>query len=148
MQLHEIQPSQKKKARKRKGKGKKHGMYSGRGIKGQKARAGHKLQPIIRRLVKKYHKKRGYRFNAFRPKPEVVTIKRLEQVLSSGTEVTPEILLEEGMVRRQTGRVPSVKIVGDGELTKKLTIKDCRVSKGAQEIIEKAGGSIIDVQQD
>ncbi len=145
MQLHEIQPTHKLKSRKRKGKGKKHGMYSGRGIKGQKARAGHTLQPIIRRIVKKYHKKRGYRFKAVYPKPEVINLKRLEQVFATGGEITPAVLLEKGVVKRQKGRTPRVKILGDGEVTKKFVIKDCVVSQSAREKIEKAGGSIEDV---
>lgn len=61
MQLHQLKPIHKFKKPKRVGRGGKRGIYSGRGIKGQKSRAGHKLKPIIRELIKRYPKLRGYR---------------------------------------------------------------------------------------
>jgi len=62
MQLHQVKPSHKTKTKKRVGRGGKKGTYSGRGIKGQKARAGAKLKPAIRDLIKKIPKLRGYKF--------------------------------------------------------------------------------------
>lgn len=64
MQLHELKPKHKRKKRKRVGRGGKRGTYSGRGIKGQKARAGRRLKPVIRELIKRYPKLRGYKFKA------------------------------------------------------------------------------------
>jgi len=64
MQLHEIKPIHKLKSKKRIGRGGKRGTYCGKGVKGQKARAGAKIRPEIRDLIKKIHKKRGYKFKA------------------------------------------------------------------------------------
>jgi len=61
MQLHELQPNHKQRKAKRVGRGGKRGTYSGRGMKGQKSRAGYRMQPQVRELVKKYPKLRGYR---------------------------------------------------------------------------------------
>ncbi len=115
-------------------------MYSGRGIKGQKARAGHKLQPVIRRLIKRYPKKRGYRFSSQKEKPEIIKLKDLENNFENGAEVTPEQVIEKGIVRKKKGRVPKMKILGKKKLKKKLIIKEIPASKGASESIEKAGG--------
>ena len=68
MQLHELRPKHKIKKRKRIGRGGKRGTYSGRGMKGQKSRAGARFEPIIRGLIKRYPKLRGYKF-----KPKTVT---------------------------------------------------------------------------
>ena len=64
MQLHELKPIHKLKRKKRIGRGGKRGTYSGRGIKGQKARAGRRLKPVIRDLIKRYPKLRGYKFKS------------------------------------------------------------------------------------
>ena len=63
MQLHDLKPNNKSKEKKRVGRGGKKGTYSGKGMKGQKSRAGRKLEPPIRGLIKRYHKLRGYKFN-------------------------------------------------------------------------------------
>jgi len=64
MQLHELQPTHKTKTSKRIGRGGKKGTYSGRGMKGQKSRAGARMQPLVRELIKRYPKLRGYRRKA------------------------------------------------------------------------------------
>jgi large subunit ribosomal protein L15 len=64
MQLHELKPRHKLKKKKRVGRGGKRGTYSGRGQKGQLARAGRKLKPIVREIIKRYPKLRGYKFKA------------------------------------------------------------------------------------
>ena len=146
MQLHQLKPIHKRKTKKRVGRGGKKGTYSGRGIKGQKARAGRKLQPIIRELIKRYPKLRGYKFKSKvkRQKSKIVILNLnvLERKFDSGEKVTPEILLERRIIRKIKGKMPEVKILGKGELKKKLIIEDCEVSKGAREKIEKAGGTI------
>ncbi len=68
MQLHELRPKHKLKKKKRIGRGGKTGTYSGRGVKGQKSRAGAKFEPIIRGLIKRYPKLRGYRFKGKKAK--------------------------------------------------------------------------------
>lgn len=140
--LHDLKPEHKRKDKKRKGRGKKYGMYSGRGIKGQKARAGHKLQPVIRRFVKRYPKKRGYRFSPQTKKPEVVNVSTLEKKFKEGADVTPQELVKKGIIEKKAGRIPRVKILGKGKLTKKLTIKNIEISSGAFEKVKKAGGEI------
>jgi len=143
MQLHQLKPTQKRKKRKRVGRGGKRGTYCGRGIKGQKARAGAKLKPIIRELIKRYPKLRGYKFKPLKEKPAIVNVEKLEKKFESGEKVTPEVLLERGLIEKVKGRIPEVKILGRGEIKKPLIIEGCQFSKQAKEKIEKAGGTIV-----
>lgn len=136
MQLHDIKPEHPLKKKYRKGRGKRRGMYSGRGIKGQKARAGHKLQPIIRRILKKYHKKPGYRFKPLSDKPEVVNLERINKVFKEGETVSPETLVEKGVLRRKEKRLPKVKILGKGQIEQKLEFEDVDFSESALEKIK------------
>ena len=143
MQLHQLKPIHKAKKRKRIGRGGKKGTYSGAGIKGQKSRAGRKMQPIIRELTKRYPKLKGYRQKT-RERPESeVNLLTLEKRFKQGEKISPEILIKRRIIRKIKGRVPEVKILAKGELKKKLMIEGCKVSKGAKEKIEKAGGTIL-----
>ncbi len=142
MRLNQIKPIHKSKNKKRVGRGGKRGTYSGRGMKGQKARAGRKIRPEIRDLIKKLPKLRGYRFKSFRPKPAILNLADLEKRFESGARITPEILVDKGLVERKGGKLPAVKILGGGEIKKKLVIEGCRASKSAEEKIKKAGGTI------
>ena len=143
MQLHQIKITQKLKKRKRIGRGGKKGRYSGRGIKGQKARAGRKMQPIIRELIKKYPKLKGYRQSS-REKIQIkINLFSLEKKFSAGEKVNPETLIKMKIIRKIKGKLPIVKILGKGELKKNLIVENCEVSKGAREKIEKVGGKII-----
>jgi large subunit ribosomal protein L15 len=141
IQIHQLKPIHKKKNEKRVGRGGKRGKYSGRGIKGQKSRAGKKLKPIIREILKKYPKLRGYRFKA-KKEYEIINLEKIERYFQEGEIVNPEALVEKGLVRKRGGKVPKVKILGRGEITKKLTFENCKLSKSAKEKIEKAGGKI------
>lgn len=143
MQLHDLKPKHKSKKRKRIGRGGKRGTYSGRGIKGQKSRAGHRLQPAIRQWLKRYPKLRGYRFKSHREKPAILNLDILEEKFESGDIVSPQILVEKKIVAKKKGKVPQIKILGKGELKKKLEISGCQFSKTAQEKIKKAGSEII-----
>lgn len=142
MQVHQIKPKHKRKLKKRIGRGGKRGTYSGRGIKGQKARAGGKMEPIIRGLIKRYPKLRGYRQKSREKIKTVVNLSLLEKKFESGEKITPEALLKKKIIRKIKGRLPEVKILAKGELTKKLIIEDCQVSKAARDKIEKVGGKI------
>jgi len=135
MQLHQITPIHKQKNKKRIGRGGKRGTYSGRGIKGQKARAGAKIRPEIRDFIKKIPKKRGYRFKSLKLKPEIVNLKDLEKYFNEGDLVSPETLLEKGLIGRIKNRMPEVKILGDGELKKKLKIENCKMSESAKKVL-------------
>ena len=142
MQLHELKPIHKKRKKKIVGRGGKHGAFSGRGQKGQKARAGRKMKPAIREFIKKYPKLRGYRFKKFGFKIAVINLEMLEKNFDSGGTINPQILLEKELIRRIKGRMPQVKILGKGEIKKPLAIEKCLFSKQAKEKIEKAGGTI------
>jgi large subunit ribosomal protein L15 len=147
MELHQLKPKHKLKKKKRIGRGGKKGTYSGRGVKGQRSRAGRKFQPLIRELIKKYPKLRGYRFNPKARKREqetaVLNLGILEKKFKSQEKITPQLLLEKKLIRRIKGRVPKVKILGDGKLIKSLVIEGCQVSKKTKEKIEKVGGKIL-----
>lgn len=140
MQLHEVKPKHKTKKRKRIGRGGKRGTYSGRGIKGQKSRAGGKLRPEMRDIIKKIPKKRGYRFKSIREKAQIVNLESLEKHFSalSGESVviTPDVLLKAGLIVKVKGKAPKVKILGKGKLSKKLEIEGCKMSKSVEKILK------------
>jgi len=144
MQLHELKPIHKRKKRKRVGRGGKRGTYSGRGIKGQKSRAGRKLKPFIRELIKRYPKIRGHKAEIKNSKLNLVVLNLddLEKNFNSGERINPSILLAKKIISKIKGRMPLVKILGKGEITKPLEIENCQLSKQAKEKIEKAGGKI------
>ncbi|HEY4506350.1 MAG TPA: 50S ribosomal protein L15 [Candidatus Paceibacterota bacterium] len=142
MQIHSIKPKTKNKKSKRVGRGGVRGKTAGRGTKGQKARSGHKIRPEIRDLIKKLPKRRGYSEPRVYLSKVPVNVGDLEKNFSSGDVVTPAILAEKGVIRRRNGKVPEVKILGTGELTKKLIITGAMVSKSAKEKIEKVGGEV------
>jgi len=142
MQLHQLKPIHKPKKKKRVGRGGKRGTYSGRGIKGQRSRAGRKMQPVIRELIKRYPKLRGYKFSPLRKNVAIVNVEVLDKKLKDSDIVTPKTLLEKKIISRIKGRIPKVKVLGKGELSKRLIIENCEISKQAKEKIEKAGGTI------
>lgn len=137
MQLHQLKPKHKLKKKKRIGRGGKRGTYSGKGIKGQKSRAGRKFAPVIRELIKKYPKLRGYRFKGQDKNLAIVNVGDLDKKFKESEVVNPKALLERKLIRRIKGKTPKVKILGRGELKKKLTIENCELSKSAKEKIEK-----------
>lgn len=127
------------------GRGGTRGKTSGRGTKGQKARAGHKIRPHIRDIIKKYPKLRGRGKNinkAFVLRPAVINLSVLEKNFKAGESVTPSILLSKGLIKRNGGVVPAVKILSTGKLTKALEVFDCTVSVSAKTNIESAGGKV------
>ena len=140
MQIHEIRPTHQRKQIKRVGRGGKRGTYCGRGRKGQKARESRNMVPVIRALIKRYPKLRGYRFKSRQEKFAVVNLGALEKKFQAGETVNPQTLLEHGLIRRIKGREPQVKILAEGQLTKNLIIENCQLSKKAQEQITKANG--------
>ncbi len=133
MQLHQLKPVHKLKKRKRVGRGGKRGTYSGRGMKGQNSRAGTRFAPVIRELIKKYPKLKGYRNQNKESKYAVVNLGDLDKIYKESEIVNPETLLKKGLIRRMKGRLPNVKILGMGKLTKKITIENCEFSEKAKE---------------
>lgn len=139
MKLHELSPAKgSTKTRKRvgRGPGSGNGKTAGRGHNGQRSRAGFSQRigfeggqmPLIRRVPK-----RGFT-NIFRQEFAVVNVRDLAELEG---EITPEVLVAHGLVRKGM----PVKVLGDGDLSAKLTIKAHRFSKSAREKIEAAGGT-------
>jgi len=127
------------------GNGSGHGTYSGRGCKGQKSRAGYKIRPGFEGgqlpLIKRLPRKRGFT-NIFRTEYSTVNIGSLS-VFESGTEVTPEMLAESGIVKSLKN---PVKILADGDLNHPLTVKANKFSASAKAKIEAAGGRAEEVE--
>lgn len=148
MQLHELKPTTPKKSAKRIGRGGKRGKTSGSGHKGQKARAGNSTRPEMRDIIKKLPKLRGHgknradTVNMDKVLPTVVNVAALEAAFENGATVNPSTLVAAGVVATRRKKAPKVKILGSGDLTKKLIVTDCAVSKTAQEKIEKTGGTV------
>ena len=152
LNLSNLKPAQKRKERTRigRGLGSGKGRYSGRGIKGQKSRAGSaKMRPgfeggqmpIYMRLGKQrgQYSKDAMPVGPHRTLTQGVNVRDLERVFDAGAEVTPELLKEKRVIRSL--RI-DVKILGEGELTKKLSVSAHGFSKTAREKIEAVGGSI------
>lgn len=139
MQLHQIKPIHKSPRSRRIGRGGKKGTYSGRGGKGQTARTGYRLQPRMRELLKKYPKLRGSKRIA-RTNVVTVSLATLEKHFAQGEIVSPGVLALKKIAGTMKGKASAIKILGDGEITKALTVEKCAVSKSAKEKIEKAGG--------
>lgn len=142
MQLHDLKTIHKLKDKKRVGRGGKRGTYSGHGMKGQTSRAGKNFKPIIRDLLKRYPKLRGYKAKRRDPLLCVLNVQDLEKHFYNSDIVNPKVLLEKKLIHRIKGKAPNVKILGVGEIKKTLTIFNCWVSNEAKEKIEKAGGKI------
>ena len=130
------------------GRGGKRGKTSGRGTKGQKARAGHKLRPEMRDTIKKLPKLRGHgknRARTVRVKAAytVINLVALENTFSAGDTVTLAVLSQKGLARSRGGHIIPVKILGAGSLTKKLSLSGVTISGTAKAAVEAAGGSVL-----
>jgi large subunit ribosomal protein L15 len=157
LSLSNLSPAQSRKTRKRVGRGlgSGKGRYAGRGIKGQKARSGsHKMPagfeggqtPLDMRLgkLRGNTSKDAMPIGPFRTYTQPVNVRDLDQRFEAGAEVTPEALKAAGLVRKLS---VDIKVLGEGELTKKLTVTAHSFSKSAVEKIEAAGGSIVRLRE-
>ncbi|MBI2024117.1 50S ribosomal protein L15 [Candidatus Giovannonibacteria bacterium] len=142
MQAHNLGIVSKTKTKKRVGRGGKRGTYSGRGIKGQKARSGRRIRPQFRDTLKKIPKKRGYSVKVLARRIAVVNLKDLEKKFENNSEISPKALREKGLISKIAGRIPEVKILGEGELAKSFIVRDCVFSKKAEEALIKSGSRI------
>ena len=143
MKLENLPKSKETKATKRVGRGPGSGMgkTSTRGQKGQHARSGSSISPwfqggqtpLYRRIPK-----RGFNNARFEVKYATINLDVINKYFNDGENVTPEVLKERGIIKKQLG---GVKVLGNGELTKKLTVKVAGASKTAVEKIEAAGGT-------
>ena len=142
MKLHELNALPEAKNRKRVGRGSASGQgkTAGHGEKGQKARSGVSISawfqggqtPLYRRIPK-----RGFNNKRFETKYACINLSSLNKFFKDGDVVSPEILKEKGIIKKQ---LAGVKILANGELDKKLTVKANRFSSAAVTKIEKAGG--------
>lgn len=146
MKLHDLRPQAgggtKKRKRVGRGMSSGHGKTAGRGLGGQKSRSGGGVRPgfeggqmpLIRRMPK-----RGFT-NIFAKEYAIINVRDLNRFEDNAT-ITPELLIKEGLVKR--GKiVDGVKVLGDGDVEKKLTVKAHKFSKTAAEKIEAAGGKV------
>jgi large subunit ribosomal protein L15 len=143
MNLQQITRRTSRKTARQVGRGGKRGKTAGRGTKGQNARSGAKLRPAIRDAIKKLPKLRGYTFNSYRAKAVAINLSLLENKFSNGETVNPQSLVEKKVVEMVMGRIPMIKILATGELTKKLTIQGIKVSESVKAKLEKVGGSVV-----
>jgi large subunit ribosomal protein L15 len=157
LNLSNLKPAAQRRSRKRVGRGlgSGKGRYSGRGIKGQKSRSGsHKMRagfeggqmPIYMRLGKQRgpYSKDAMPMGPHRTETLAVNVRDLER-FDAGTDVTIELLAERGLIKNTR---TDVKILGSGELTKKLTVTAHRFSASAREKIEQAGGTVVALREE
>lgn len=144
MQFHQLIPKTKRHIPPPVGRGGRRGKTSGRGGKGQTARAGHKIRPEVRDLIKKLPKRRGYGKNRSRTVRSerihyvAVNLATIAQMFKDGETVSPESLLAKGLVRRAKGRAPRVKILGilpKGNSVPKVIVRGCELSTSARSIL-------------
>lgn len=126
------------------GRGGKRGKTSGRGTKGQKARAGHKIRPEIRDMIKRLPKLRGRGVNSNKSiqKDTVPVNLSALSAFKANEIVSPKTIVDKGILTTVHGRYPRVKILSLGDISVAATFRDCEVSAGAKAKIEKAGGKI------
>jgi large subunit ribosomal protein L15 len=150
MQTNNLKRKTKNKKRMIVARGGRRGKTAGRGTKGQKARAGHKIRPEIRDVIKRIPKMRGHGKNSnfsIQRKPVVINLGALEAVFSDGDTVTRKVLLEKGLIETYKGRLPEVKILGGSKKTdtldktsgktpgKKLTYGDVDLSGSVKKLL-------------
>ena len=145
MQIHNIKRKTPNKKVMIVGRGGKRGKTSGRGGKGQTARAGHKARPEWRDFIKRMPKLRGYSFQSITgvKNPVIaINLNLINEAFKDGAVVKPSTLFAKGVIEQYKGKNQKIKILSSGEITKKITIVGCTVSASAKEKIEKAGGSV------
>jgi large subunit ribosomal protein L15 len=148
MRAHELRaPAGAKHKRKRIGRGNAtgQGTFAGKGLKGQKARSGNDLRPGFEGgqlpLILRLGRRRGFT-NRFRKEYTPVNLSALEKL--SEDEITVELLRERGVVKRNR----PIKILGTGDLSRKLNVTAHKVSAAARNKIEAAGGTVTELEQD
>jgi len=144
MQLHNLTKTTQS-PKPRIGRSGKRGSYSGRGIKGQKSRAGHKIRPALRDLIIRIPKKRGFRN---KPTTEKSFVINLSNLASLKNKVGDKSVLLDLATLRALKVVPMrfngpIKILGDGNIDFPITLKGLKVSASAKLKVEKAGGKVV-----
>lgn len=148
MHLHTLsRPAGNKKSHVRIGRGGKRGKTSGRGGKGQTARAGNKRRPELRDIIKKIPKRRGFGKNRGRTvvpvvRTAAVNLDQLERAFPAGATINPTVLIKAGLVRRTSGVMPPIKILSRGDVTKAFVVKGLVMSAAARAKLASAGGTV------
>lgn len=147
MQVHNLKKSNLSRDSKRVGRGGKRGKTSGKGMKGQNARQGNSKRPEMRDIIKKIPKLRGQgihgnRSRAIMTDAVAINVGMLDKTFVKGGTVSPKTLVAQGLASKTKGKLPTVKILGVGDISVKVDVIGCDVSKTAQEKIEKAGGTV------
>ncbi len=138
MQLNTLKPKHEAKAKRpRVGRGGKRGTTAGKGTKGQKARSGHRIRPAMREYIQRLPKLRGYANKSTQEIPTLVTLEKLSALKSAA--ITRKTLVEARLISSEGARV---KILGDGEIAKAVTVEGIPMSASAKAKIEKAGGKV------
>ncbi|MEK7630582.1 MAG: uL15 family ribosomal protein [Patescibacteria group bacterium] len=131
MQLHSVKTANPRKKAVRIGRGGKRGSFSGRGIKGQKARAGRRIRPEMRDVIMKIPKRRGHAVY-FIPRMRIsIKLSAIAKKFGKGETITPKELYKRDLIKRIGGKIPAIKIVGPGTISA-FTIKGCEISANLQ----------------
>lgn len=145
MQTHSLKARTKRVTSQQVGRGGKRGKTSGKGMKGQNARAGRKKRPELRDFIKRFPKLRGRGvspFKSYKDKPLVVNLGSIELAFTSGETVNKESIVARDILNPKLSKNSTIKILAKGTLTKKLSFEGVFVSETAKKAIEAVGGSI------
>lgn len=149
MQTNNLKRNTKRTTSTKVGRGGTRGKTSGRGHKGQKSRSGAGMRPNLRDDIKKVPKRRGYgknrprTVNPSRLAVTTINLSLIESLVAGGMKIiSPRSLIKGGFVKQISGKAPSIKVLGNGEIKSKVVLKSLNVSKTAKEKIEKAGGKV------
>ncbi len=146
MQLHTLKRKTPNKRSIQVGRGGVRGKTSGKGTKGQNARAGRKKRPEMRDVIKRFPKLRGRGVSSLKSiqkDAKAINLSLIESVFGAVEVVRPKTLFAKGIIVKTGGKLPFVKILASGEITKKVTVEGCEVSLSAKEKIESVGGSVV-----
>ncbi|OHB15208.1 MAG: hypothetical protein A2431_02000 [Candidatus Zambryskibacteria bacterium RIFOXYC1_FULL_39_10] len=137
MQFHNIKKNKSNRKAKQVGRGGTRGKTSGRGTKGQNARAGRKKRPEMRDIIKRLPKLRGRGKNSLKTRlldAVVVKLSVIEEKFKVGEKINPQILIEKGIIKTKNGKTPIVKILADKEIKKSFVFENVKMSEKVKEL--------------
>jgi len=132
MQFHNLKKNKTNRKAKQVGRGGTRGKTSGRGTKGQNARAGRKKRPEMRDIIKRLPKLRGRGKNSLKSRIEnffIVKLSVLDERFSTGKKINPQVLLEKGILKTRNGKIPKVKVLADKEIKKSFVFENVKISE-------------------
>ncbi|MFA6269740.1 MAG: uL15 family ribosomal protein [Candidatus Paceibacterota bacterium] len=138
MQLNNLKKNKSNRKAKQVGRGGARGKTSGRGTKGQNARAGRKKRPEMRDIIKRLPKLRGRGKNFLKSRLEentVVKFSALVEAFKVGETVSPKVLLEKGLVKIRNGKIPKIKILADNQVKKSFIFEGVKVSENVKKLV-------------